>query len=173
MQRDQLADEQSVKGRRRLPSGPEEAVFGPYQAHLDARAGQIELLLEVACMLVRVGDDEVGAAEGEAIDLPQHACCGRIGRIAAAIADERVVKRDERVEHERPSSGDPACRRHVEMPWVADDHHVERGRAPKDESRLSSRDAEERADAERPLVSAPFPDRGVSLDHLHSRGAQA
>ena len=133
---------------------------------------RLRQLGEVAGVLGGVGDDEVGAAQGEPVDLPQHAGRRRAGREAAAILDERLVQRDERVEEHGPTAGDPPCGGDVEVTWVADDDGVEASSPPAEEPRLAS---PIRAAAPTPSdhLPPPLPHARMPLDDVDARAAQA
>ena len=62
MQWDQLANEQGVEWRFRLPARPKEAILGAHEAHLDAVVRQPELLTEKPGVGVGVCHD-AGAGE--------------------------------------------------------------------------------------------------------------
>ena len=125
MQRDQLAHEENVEALPRLPARPKEPILRADEAHLDPIAADLAELGQEARVLSRVGDDEVGAPQRDPVDVVQHRRRRRSAREAAAIVDERLGERDERIEDERPPARDPPRRGHVEVARVADDHHVE------------------------------------------------
>ncbi len=114
------------------------------------------------------------AAEGAPVDAAEHARGGRPGREAAAVLDEGLVERDERVEDDRPAARDPLRRRQVEVAGIADDQRVER-LAPAPSERRASASAERAAGAgsERPVVPPPSQTPDVPLDDLDPGAAEA
>ena len=94
-------------------------------------------------------------------------------RHEAAIADHRVLERDERVEDERAFSGDPPRGRHVDVPRIADDQDVATERGSACEEDLGSKRPHQRPKAGRQLVAVGLPQRGVALDDLDACSPQA
>ena len=103
------------KSCRGLPPGPEEALLGPDEADGEPVGAELAQLGKVPRVLRGVGDDEIRAPQRQTVDLAQDARGGRARREAAAVLDERVVERDERVEDDRPSARDPLGRGQVEV----------------------------------------------------------
>jgi hypothetical protein len=125
VERDQLADEQCRERLARPPTRPEDPLFGADVADGDSARWDAAELGEKLRVRLRVGDDEVGGAERTPVDRREQPRGDRTRPEAAAVADERVGERDERVEDDRPLAGDAARRREVEVARVADDDDVE------------------------------------------------
>src|SRR5207245_4522721 len=87
-------------------------------------------------VLLGVGDDEVRGPERRAIEGAEGARGQRAGAEAAAVLDEGVPERDERVEHDRPAACRPTRRRDVDMSRVADEQYVEAVSEPPEQPRL-------------------------------------
>ena len=119
-------------------------------------------LAEERGVRLRVGDDEVGRAEGGLVDGAHDAGGGRARPEPPAVADERVVERDERVEDDRPPARDAPGGRQVEVPRVADDDDVRVVLASPGEVALRPQRRGQLAEADRPVV--PPPDLPVPLD---------
>ena len=174
VQRDQLADEERVEVLRRLPARPEEPLLGADEADRQPLLGQPAELGEVACVLLRVGDDEVGAPERDPVDPAEDAGGGRARPEAAAVLDEGLVERDERVEDDGTAACDPPGRGQVEVARVADDDGVEAlAPAAEQQPRLGQADPRGRPEADRPVVPPPLPHARVPLDHLRAGAAEA
>ena len=94
--------------------------------HTRTRArGMLAELGEEVRVRLRVGDDEVGLAKRAPVDRRQDRGAEPALLEAPAVADERLVERDERVEDQRPLAGDAPRARDVEVARVADDDGVE------------------------------------------------
>lgn len=156
-----------------LPARAEKAFFGTDEADFEPIARDLPELGEKAGILRCIRHDEIGASERDPIDVAQHGRGRRAPGEAAPIVDERLRKRDEGIEDERPATCDPPRHRHVEVARIADDHRVKALPAPpQDEPGLRQTHLERRAETERPLVPLPFPDARVPLDHLDASPAQ-
>ena len=80
---------------------------------------------------------------------------GRARPEPAAVADERVVEGDERVEHDGTPARDPPGGGHVEVPRVADDDDVGVVLASPRERALRARHPRQLREADRPVVPSP------------------
>ena len=124
VQRDQLADEERVEAPRRLPARPEEPLLGADEAHRQPFGRQRSELGQVSCVLLRVCDDEVCAPERDPIGAMQEPGLPRTGAEEAAIFDDGLVERHERVEDHRPAACDSLGGGDVEVAGVAHDQRV-------------------------------------------------
>ena len=124
VERDQLADEEGVKGRLGLPAGPEQAVLGADEADLHPVRREAELLAEEPAVGLGVGDDDVRPPERATVDAADDARGGRAAAEAPAVVDERVVQGDERIEDDGPPSSHTLRGGQVEVPGVADDERI-------------------------------------------------
>ena len=154
-----------------MPAGPEERLVGAHERDGDPLLGQAERPPEERGVRLRVGDDEVGPAEGAVVDRAEDPRGGRAGPEATAVADERVVERDERVEDDRPATRRPLRGGHVEVPGIADDDDVGVVVPSPRERALRAGHPRELPETERPVVATP--DLPVPLDHRHARAPQA
>ncbi len=75
-----------------LQAGREEPFLGAHEADGDTVGRETAKGSERASVLLCVGDDEVGAAEGEPVESAQHARCGRARREAPAVLDKRLAE---------------------------------------------------------------------------------
>ncbi len=73
VERDQLADEEDVERLGRMPSRPEERLLRADERNLDALLAEAEGPPKERGVRLRVRHDEVGGAEGAAVDELQHA----------------------------------------------------------------------------------------------------
>ena len=113
-------------------------------------------------------------AERAAVERGQRARRERARLEAAAVGDERVCERDERVEDERLPARGAARGRQVEVARVADDHGVEVARAARRSSRSSG--AHEPRAGPAPAATCArcaLPDRHVPLDDLDAGAGAA
>ena len=104
-------------------------------------------------MRLRVGDDEVGTPEGAVVHRAKDPRSGRAGPEATAVADERVVERDQGVEHDRPATRRPLRGGHVEVPGVADHDDVGVVVPSPRERALGAGHPRELPETERPVVA--------------------
>ena len=110
-------------------------------------------------------------------DQPRGRRCGRsrgarvpsrlAGLEAAAVVDERVPQRDERVEDDREAQ--PLRTAQVEVARVADDHRVGALARDAHELRLREEQSQRRGRADVELVPAVLPDRHVDLSRPRRR----
>ena len=122
---------------------------------------------------LRVRDDEVGASgRRRRSTIRRIRAAGDHGRNRCAIADERVVERDERVEHDRPAPGDASRGRQVEVTGIADEDDVRlallvarESTAPPSRTRDICRSPSDQL--------LPPPDLPVPLDDLDAGAAEA
>ena len=155
---------------RRVMGGPEQGLVRTDQRDLDALAGKVEGATEEGGMRLGVGHDEIHPPERDGVDRAQHLCRRRARPEASAIADQRVMERDEWVEDDGPPPRDPPRRRDVEVTRVAHDDDVGVVRLPPRERSLRARDPRELAGPDSPVVSSP--DLAVPLDDGHTGAAQ-
>ncbi len=172
VQGNQLPDEEEAERLVRPPGRAEQPLLRAHEADLDPRARDLADLREEVRVRLGVGDDEVGEPECAAVDRGENPCGKRAAPESAAVGDERVVERDERVEDERPLPGDSASAGNVEVTRVADEDGVEGIARVPAEARLGESQAKARPPARGPVVAPALPDRGVPLDHVDARGAQ-
>ena len=124
MERDQLPDEEHLERVGRLPARAEERLLGPDEGDVHPVGREPERPPEERRVRLRVRHDEVGGPERPAVDELEHPR-GRRPRVEPlSVADERVVQRDERVEHDRSAARDPPRRPQVEVPRVPHDDDV-------------------------------------------------
>ena len=157
VQGNQLPDEERVKRLGRVPAGAEQRLVRPDERDGDVVLLEAERPAEERRVRLGVGDDEIGAAERPVVDRAQHPCRGRARPEPGAVADERVVERDERVEHHGTAARDPPGGGHVEVPRVADDDDVGVVLASPGERALRAGDARQLREADRPVVAVPTP----------------
>ena len=124
-------------------------------------------------MRIRVRDDEVGAPKRAPVDRAQRPRGERAAPKPAAVLDERVRERDERVEDDGSPARRPPRRGQVEMAGIADEDGIELGPAARSSRSSASASRGSGAGAERPLLLPSLPDRLVPLDHLDTGAAQA
>ena len=91
VERDQLSDEERMKRLGRLPARVEQAIFRTDERDVDLAGRQAEGLAEEAGVRGGVCDHDVGAAEGDAVDLADDHRTARACPKPAPVADERVV----------------------------------------------------------------------------------
>ena len=150
------------------PPRPEDALLRADEARLDPAGAERAEQLRVR---VGVRDHEIRRPEGTAVDRSERACPQAAGPEAAAVVDERVPERDERVEDDRETQ--PLGTAEVEVARVADDHRVGVFARAAHELRLREEQSQRRGRADAELVPAVLPDRHVRLDDLHAGAAQA
>jgi hypothetical protein len=107
---------------RRRPGLAEDVLVG---AEEDRGGPSCAELLEVRRLGACPADDEVRQTQRATVHRAQNGRCGRARTKAAAHLDELVFERQHRVEDERALARDATRTRHVEVPWVPDNHHVE------------------------------------------------
>ena len=120
-----------------------------------------------------VRDDEVGRAKRVTVDPLEHACGERALTEPAAVADERVGKRNERIEDHRTATCGSSCRRQVEVARVPDDERVEAVGTAGEQSGLGCRKTERTRRPCAPAVTDAIPDRNVLFVHLDAGSAEA
>jgi hypothetical protein len=167
VERDELADEQDAERLRRMPAGPEERLVRAHERDRDTLGEQPERVPKERGVRLGVRDDEVGGAKGACVDRPQHGACRRAPTEASAVAHERVVQRDERVEDDRPAARDAPRRGHVEVARVPDDDDVRVVLRRPRERAFGAEHARELTRPERPVV--PAPDLPMPLDDRDAR----
>jgi len=126
----------------------------------------------VAMLRCFFGNHEVGDAQGPAVDDPEDARREQALPEPAAIADERVMERDQRVEDERPPAGYASRMRHVEVPRIADEDDVERVVVREAEPELGDEEAKRHRPADGPVVAPGLEDGLVVLDHIDPCAAE-
>src|SRR6185503_18316507 len=127
----------------------------------DAPRGQLERVLEVRSVRPRVRDDEVRPAKRAPVERAQGGRAQRATRDDAAVVDQRVPKRDERVEDDGSTGGDALRGGHVGMTGIPDDEEVRVAWIDARERDLGAREPRERPEGRRPVV--PPPDLLVAL----------
>ena len=125
MERDQLADEERLERLPGLPVGAEDPLLGADKTDLDLVSREPSELGEKRRIRFGVGDDKVGPAKRASVDGLERASRRRSRLESPAILDERVVKRDERVEDDRSAGSDAPGRSEVEVAGVTDDQRIE------------------------------------------------
>ena len=173
VERDQLADEEDAERVVGSPTGMEETVLGADEAHADSPARDLAELCEEVRVRFGVRDDEVGLAERPAVDGRQHRGPEPALAKAPAVADERLVQRDERVEDQRPAAGDAAGSRDVEVAGIADDHRIEGDPRRESQAQLGEQAGESRRPTAPPNCRAgpPTPLRAARRRPRPRRGA--
>src|SRR5437588_372263 len=169
--RDQLADEEARPRLGRTPPRPEEPILRADEADLDPLGLEIGERGEELGVRLRVGDDEVGAAERGAVEREEGACRERAGPEPPPVLDERLVERDERVEDDRSPARRASRRGHVRLAGVADEERVHVAGHRAREPELRERDPCRRPRPRLP-VPRPLPHRHVPLDDLDPGPAQ-
>ncbi len=76
-------------------------------------------------MGLRVRHDDIRPAEGTAVDEPDEPGAGGPAPETPAIADERVVERDEGIEHDRTPACGPLRGGQVEVTGIPDDERIQ------------------------------------------------
>ena len=123
MQRDELADEEDMERRLRLQPGkkrgPRRRRSRPARAPEQGRTPRGRIRRASRCPQRRRPPAGMHVGRRRARRRPQATRAQ-----AATVVDERVVEGDERVEDDRPPTGDPLRGGEVEVPRVADDDRV-------------------------------------------------
>ena len=172
VERDQLADEERLERLPGLPVGAEDPLLGADKTDLDLVSREPSELGEKRRVRFGVGDDEVGPAKRASVDGLERAPRRRSRPESPAILDERVVKRDERVEDDRSAGSDATGRSEVEVAGVTDDQRIEICSRTPEELCLRKRQAGSRPCTCPPFVRVSVPDGDVALTHLDAGAAE-
>ncbi len=166
VQRDQLADEEHCGRVALLLRRREQALLRADEARGDACRPEPRQRREEARIRLRVGHDQVRGAERMPVEPQQCAARRRAGAEAAAVLDERVPQRDQRVEDHRAVPRDAAGDVEVGLPRVPDDDGVRLGGARTEQPGLRREQPSTGTQPRAPLLAA-VPHRFVPLLHLH------
>ena len=158
VQRDQLADEERGERLFRLPARPKHALLCPDEADLEPVARQPGQIGEELGVRVRVRDDEVGAPQRPPVDRAKRPRGKRAAPKPAAVLDQRVRERDERVEDDGSPARRAPRREQVEVARIADDDGVGSRPATREQPQLGEQRAARRRQA-RATTSPPVPPR--------------
>ena len=164
-----------VNRSRRAPAGREQALLGADEADGEAvaRGARSRAARWSACASVSATTRSAERNAWRSIAASARAG-GGAGTEAAAVVDERVGERDERVEDDGPPARGAPRGREVEVARVADDHGVGAlGRACSEQPRLGGSEPERGRRPGRPAVAPALPDADVPLGDLDARAPEA